>query len=82
MFGLINNALNPTLVSVYTQSIFGGKVESEENLEIIDDSIKLHKNVTYSSNYETSQLDIYQVEDPKGTLFYVHGGGYVFDDKS
>ncbi|WPF66120.1 MULTISPECIES: alpha/beta hydrolase [unclassified Corynebacterium] len=36
----------------------------------------------YNPDRKDNLLDIYTAPDSKATLFYVHGGGYVLDDKS
>lgn len=40
-----------------------------------------YKNITYPSKTKGNQLDITRVPQNKGTVFWIHGGGFVAGDK-
>lgn len=62
--------------------LLGGNVEGIKESYISKSNHLIHKNINYPSSYENSRLDIYQNNNPKGTLFFVHGGGYMVYDKA
>lgn len=64
------------------KSILGENVITPRESYITTNNYLIHKNISYPSSYENNKLDIYQTINPKGTLFFVHGGGYTVYDKS
>lgn len=79
--------LNVTVI--YPKSIvqlvgvwFGQEVVKPESVEKNSDGTVYYRNLTYKSDYSNNKLDIFTAPNAKGTIFYVHGGGFVGDDKS
>lgn len=82
MVGLSYNAINPDPVSRFTQDVISGKVVGKQETIENQDGTTYYKNLTYDKKKDNTVLDIYTAPEPKGTLFYIHGGGYAFDDKT
>ena len=76
------NSLFPDSLTRSTQYIFPGKVVANKSVEKNKDGSFYYKNLTYPSKYKNNKMDIYTSKNAKGTIFYVHGGGYAFGDKS
>ncbi|MDO4814300.1 MAG: alpha/beta hydrolase [Gemella sp.] len=79
---LVFFTLFPRYLSLIGPPILKGNVEGARESYISKNNHLIHKNIIYPSSYENSRLDVYQTKNPKGTLFFVHGGGYVVYDKS
>ncbi|WP_016911994.1 alpha/beta hydrolase [Mammaliicoccus vitulinus] len=76
------NSIFPDTLTRSTQDIFPSKVVAHKSVDKNKDGTIYYKNLTYPSNYKNNKLDIYRAKNPKGTIFYIHGGGFAFDDKS
>lgn len=66
-------------------------IEEKLHLDRIDDFDKMaeqvvvKKNITYSTKYSNSELDVYMPKEnfgmPKPTIFWAHGGAFIAGDK-
>lgn len=45
------------------------------------DGVTVLKDIPYESRYPNNQLDLYLASENRGTIFHIHGGGYVIGDK-
>lgn len=46
------------------------------------DGVTVLKDISYESRYPNNQMDLYLAPKNKGTVFHIHGGGYVVGDKA
>lgn len=79
---LAYNSINPDTLTRESERIFPGKVVADKSVKKNEDGSTYYKNLTYPSKYQNNKMDIYTPKKAKGTIFYVHGGGFAFDDKS
>lgn len=72
----------PRYISHIGPTILKGNTDGVREAYVSKKDFLIYKNIVYPSPYENSRLDVYQTKKPKGTLFFIHGGGYVVYDKS
>ncbi|UXR74747.1 alpha/beta hydrolase [Staphylococcus sp. IVB6238] len=82
LMGLTYNAFYPDTLTRASQDIIAGKVTGKTQKSESNDGTMYYKNIVYEQHQDNTVLDIYTSPEPKGTLFYIHGGGYAFDDKT
>jgi|GEM_PF-2676470 len=49
--------------------------------DVTDDNITAVCDVEYPSSYPNNTLTVYEAPNAEGTIFYIHGGGFVSSDK-
>ncbi|MGT2895191.1 alpha/beta hydrolase [Streptococcus entericus] len=82
---LTYNVINPDVMTRQAPLLFSEKTPPREaNLqrteEISEGRINYY-NLTYPSHLPNNTMDIYTTPQAKGTLVYIHGGGYAAGDK-
>lgn len=82
-FFFIYNVINPDFITSQTNVFFGLKAvpEKKASQEKQADGSVYYRDLTYPSQLGNNKLDIYTRPNAKGTIFYIHGGGYAGDDK-
>lgn len=80
---LTYNVINPDFITSHTNVFFGLVTvpEKEASTTINSDGTVYYRDLTYPSSLGNNKLDIYTRPEAKGTIFYIHGGGYAGDDK-
>lgn len=80
---LTYNVINPDFITSQTNAFFGltAVPEKEASQTKNPDGTVYHRDLTYPSSLANNKLDIYTTPNAKGTIFYIHGGGYAGDDK-
>jgi acetyl esterase/lipase len=73
--------LNYDAFGRFTQYLFTPKQNLNQEIFTNERGFTIYKNVTYPSTAKNNQMDIVTVPNAKGTVFYVHGGGYVIGTK-
>ncbi len=51
------------------------------NVETRDDGVTVTGDLEYPSSYSNNYLTVYATSESEGTVFYIHGGGYVSGSK-
>lgn len=79
----ISAVVNPDWITSQTNVFFGLKAvpEKKASQEKQADGSIYYRDLTYPSQLGNNKLDIYTTPNAKGTIFYIHGGGYAGDDK-
>ncbi|MGT2926770.1 alpha/beta hydrolase [Streptococcus cuniculipharyngis] len=79
----IYNVINPDFITSHTNVFFGSTVvpEKAESKEKGENGVVYYRDLTYPSQLGNNKLDIYTTPNAKGTIFYIHGGGYAAGDK-
>lgn len=82
---LTYNVINPDFMTRQAPLLFSEKTPPREaNLqrteELSEGRINYY-NLTYPSHLPNNTMDIYTTPQAKGTLVYIHGGGYAAGDK-
>lgn len=79
------NVINPDFMTSKAGLLFSEKTPPKEALLPRSEQVAAvrsnHYNLTYPSNLSNNTLDIYTTADAKGTLVYIHDGGYTAGDK-
>ena len=79
---LTYNAFNPDAFAIYTQNGAADyPVDPEETYESLDGGVQVYRDVTYESSYPNNTYTVYVSPENKGTIFYIHGGGFCIGDK-
>ncbi|HEL2383512.1 TPA: alpha/beta hydrolase [Streptococcus suis] len=82
---LTYNVINPDFITSKAGLFFSEKTPPKEALlqrsEQVSAGRSNHYNLTYPSELSNNTLDIYTTAGAKGTLVYIHGGGYAAGDK-
>ena len=76
---------NPNILTSRAGLFFNEKYPPKTALKTRVEKINNHEthyyNLEYPSIFKNNTLDIYTCTNSKGTIFYIHGGGYVAGDK-
>ena len=79
---LLVNAVNPDLVSMKTQKGAANYPTDIETRIVQKNGITGYFDILYDSTYRNNTYSVYALDDSKGVLFYLHGGGLVTGDKA
>lgn len=70
--------INPTLYARTLQHLMPVETKTSQETE---KNYKVFRNLEYPSKKTSNYLDLYQANQAKGTIFFIHGGGYILGDK-
>lgn len=75
---------SPHLAVYLLRACSYGKGKKPKHYADYQQKVRIQKNISYSSDFTNNRLDIYSPKEnsqPKGTIFWVHGGFFVGGNK-
>lgn len=75
---------SPHLAVYLLRACSYGKGKKPKRYAEYQQKVRIQKNISYSSDFTNNQLDIYSPKEncqPKGTIFWIHGGFFVGGNK-
>ena len=70
---------DPLFRFVMQQGVMAHTAQQEETLRA--DGVRVLRDQTYPSSYPNNTANLFLTKENRGTVFYIHGGGFVLGDK-